>query len=266
MRKAMLFALPAMVGTTLSATRVTAQVTRPRPPVASPVPTPRPPRVVATTAEDTLTSQFDVEGIPVILRRVTANNVVAANLYLLGGTRQLTPATQGVEMLLLEASERGTKKYPRDLLRAKMARLGSAIGVSPGADWTTIGLRATTTGFDSTWAILADRLAAPTLAPADVELVREQFHTAVKQRKDSPDALLDYLADSIALAGHPYALEPVGTEESLTKLTTADVKAYQASQIVSSRMMLVVVGNVSRGKIERLVRETLGRLPLDLAA
>lgn len=223
-------------------------------------PTP-PARVVTAAKEDTLTSQFDVGGIPVILRRVTANNVVAANLYLLGGTRQLTPATQGIESLLLEASERGTAKYPRDLLRAKMARLGSAIGVSPGADWTTIGLRATVAGFDSTWAILADRLAAPTLAPADVELVREQFITAVRQRKDSPDALLDYLADSIALAGHPYSLEPVGTEESLSKLTVADVKAYQASQIVSSRMMLVVVGNVSRTKVEKLVRETLGRLP-----
>jgi zinc protease len=192
---------------------------------------------------------------------VTANNVVAANLYLLGGTRQLTSSTQGIEMLLLEASEHGTAKYPRDVLRGKMARLGSAIGVSPGADWTTIGLRSTVAGFDSTWAILADRLMAPTLAPAEVELVREQFVTAVRQRKDSPDAMLDYLSDSIAFAGHHYALEPVGTEASLSALTVADLKAYQASQVVSSRMMLVVVGNVSRTRVEKLVRETLGRLP-----
>ncbi|MEO7521877.1 MAG: pitrilysin family protein [Gemmatimonas sp.] len=212
-------------------------------------------------AGDTLTSQFDVAGIPVILRRVTANNVVAANLYLLGGTRQLTPATQGIEALLMEASEHGTAKYPRDVLRAKMARLGSAIAVGPGVDWTTIGLRSTVAGFDSTWAILADRLMAPTLAPAEVELVREQFVTAVKGRTDSPDAMLDYLSDSIAFAGHHYALEPVGTEASLSALTVADLKAYQASQIVSSRMMLVVVGNVSRTRVEKLVRETLGRLP-----
>ena len=211
--------------------------------------------------DDTLTSQFDVAGIPVILRRVTANNVVAANLYLLGGTRQLTPETQGIEAMLLEASEHGTRKYPREVLRAKMAALGTGIGVSPGVDWTTIGLRSTVQGFDSTWAILADRVIAPTLAPAEVELVREQFVTAVRQRKDSPDALLDFLADSIAFTGHPYGLTPIGTEESLTGITVADLKAYHASQIVSSRMMLVVVGNVSRARVERLVRETLGRLP-----
>ena len=213
-----------------------------------------------TSPTDTLTSKFDVAGIPVILRRVSANNVVAANLYLLGGTRQLTTANQGIETLLLEASERGTAKYPRDVLRTKMARLGSAIGVGANADWTTISLRATTTGLDSTWAILADRVMAPRLDPAEVELVREQFVTATRQRKDSPDALLDYLADSIAFSGHPYALEPTGTEQSLTSITTADLKAYHASQFVTSRMLLVVVGNVSRTKVEKLVRETLGRM------
>ncbi len=61
--------------------------------------------------DDTATTQFDVDGVRVILRRNTANDVVAANLFLLGGTQQLTPATQGIESFLLEASERGTAHY-----------------------------------------------------------------------------------------------------------------------------------------------------------
>jgi len=240
-----------------------AQATRtpPRAP-ARPATTPaaEPPSPVVM-GDDSLTMKFTVSGIPVIMRRVTANNVVAANLYLLGGNRQLTPETAGTELLLLETSERGTAKYPRDVLRAKMARLGSAIGVGASVDWTTIGLRATTTGFDSTWAILADRIMAPRLDAADVDLVKEQFVQAVSQRTDSPDALLDHLADSIAFTGHPYALEPAGTEASLARLTVADLKRYHSEQMVTSRMVLVVVGNVTRAKVEALVRTTLGRLP-----
>ncbi len=237
----------------------TRRVSPARPPVAKPssvVPTP-----VDDAGGDTLTVRFEVSGIPVILRRVTANTVVAANLYLLGGVRQLTPANEGIESLLLEASERGTRKYPRDVLRTKMARLGSAIGVSPGLDWTTVALRSTVSGFDSTWAILADRIVAPRLEPEDVELVREQFVSGLRQRKDSPDALLDFLADSITYVGHPYSLEPLGSEASLSALTIADLRAYHTSQMVTSRMMLVVVGNVSRARVERLVRESIGRLP-----
>ena len=69
-----------------------------------------PARPTASIKTDTLTSKFAVAGIPVILRQVTANNVVAANLYLLGGVRQLTPETQGLEAQLLESPEAGTKE------------------------------------------------------------------------------------------------------------------------------------------------------------
>ena len=212
-------------------------------------------------AVDTNTTSYEVGGVRVIHRRVTANDVVAANLYLLGGSRQLTPATAGIEPFLLEVSERGTTRYPKAVLRARMARLGSGIVVEPAEDWTMVGLRSNTDGFDSTWTILADRVMAPTLEPAEVELVRTQYLSAVRQRRDSPDALLEYLADSVAFAGHPYGLAPTGTEASIAALTLAQLKGYQREQMVTSRMLLVVVGNVERSRVERLVQRTIARLP-----
>ena len=197
----------------------------------------------------------------VIQRRVTANDVVAANLYLLGGAQQVTPETAGVEPFLLEASERGTRRYPKGALRAKMARLGSAIVIEATDDWTMIGLRSTTDGFDSTWTILADRVMAPTLDSSEVEIVRTQYLSAVRQRRDSPDALLEYLADSVAFKGHPYALVPTGQERSIGALKVGDLRRYQREQMVTSRMLLVVVGNVERPRVERLVQRTLASLP-----
>ncbi|MFL5575935.1 MAG: M16 family metallopeptidase [Gemmatimonadaceae bacterium] len=212
-------------------------------------------------AKDTATTSYDVGGVRVIHRRVTANDVVAANLYLLGGTQQITAATAGIEPFLLESSERGTARYPRGTLRARMARLGSVVVIEPTEDWTMIGARSTTDGFDSTFAILADRVMAPTLDSAEVELVRGQYLSAVRQRRDSPDALVEYLADSVAFAGHPYGLTPTGTERSIAALTPTELKRYQREQMVTSRMLLVVVGNVERARVERLVRQTLARLP-----
>ncbi|MBC7842574.1 MAG: hypothetical protein H7099_09680, partial [Gemmatimonadaceae bacterium] len=101
---------------------------------------------------DSATTSFEVNGLRVIHRRVTANEVVAANLYLLGGVSAVPAAKAGLELLLLEASERGTKKYPREILERKMARLGSAIVASPSIDWTMVGVRSTVTAFDSTFA------------------------------------------------------------------------------------------------------------------
>lgn len=215
----------------------------------------------ASGAKDTATTSYDVGGVRVIHRRVTANDVVAANLYLLGGVQQITAANAGIEPFLLESSERGTTRYPKATLRARMARLGSVVVIEPAEDWTMIGARSTTDGFDSTFAILADRVMAPTLDSADVELVRGQYLSAVRQRRDSPDALVEYLADSVAFAGHPYGLAPTGTERSIAALRVADLQRYEREQMVTSRMLLVIVGNVERSRVERLVRQTLARLP-----
>ncbi|MBA2684618.1 MAG: insulinase family protein [Gemmatimonadaceae bacterium] len=210
---------------------------------------------------DTSTSVFDVGGVHVILRRNAANDVVAANLYLLGGNQQSTPQTAGTEPLLLWASERGTKHYSRDALTSKMAALGSTIIVEPRDDWTVFGFRGTRDTFDSTWAILADRLMAPTLAPADVEFIRAQVLSGVRQRNDSPDDLVQGLADSLLFAGQPYAMPATGDANSLSSITVADLQKYRATQMVTSRMLLVVVGNIERARLEKLILPTLGTLP-----
>jgi zinc protease len=215
----------------------------------------------AKAQNDTTTTSFDVNGLKVILRRNTSNDVVSANVYLLGGTQQLTPAVQGIEDFLLQASERGTKNFPRETLRQRLARLGSTIGIQPSEDWTLIGFTTTRAVFDSTWSILADRLMAPTLDSSEVELVRARMISAVRDAENSPDPLVSRLADSLAYVGHPYGFSPDGTEASLRSIRLADLQHYQATQMVTSRMLVVVVGNVERSRVEQLVQNTLARLP-----
>jgi zinc protease len=215
---------------------------------------------LAQRSADSLTTLFEAEGIKVI-HRPSQSDIVVANLYLLGGVRQVTAANAGIELLLLDATERGTKTYPKERLRRAMSRLGTSIAIGAGTDWTSLGVRATRATFDSTWSIFASRLMEPTFDPAEVELVRRQFLLAVRQRQDNPDAQAEYLADSVAFDGHPYAIPAAGTDQSLSSITVADLRKYHAEQMVKSRMLLVIVGDLPREKITRLIAQTLGKLP-----
>jgi zinc protease len=208
-----------------------------------------------------LTTSFDVAGVHVILRQNNANNVVAANLYLLGGSRQVTERNAGIEPVLLEVSDRGTRRYPKNALRRAMSRLGSEIVVAPRSDWTMFGIRSSTEVFDSTWAIFADRVMYPALAKSEVSLVKAQYLSGIRQRRDDPEALADYLADSMTYVGHPYAVSVVGNENSIQALDSASLREYHRNQFVTSRMLLVVVGNIDRAHIERLVTQSIGQLP-----
>jgi zinc protease len=220
------------------------------------------PNAAAITRPDTaITTKFDVDGVTVILRRNTASEVVAANLYLLGGARQITPTNAGIEALLLLASERGTRRFTGAAVRQRTATLGSTISIEANDDWSAIGLHAIRTTFDSTWAIMADRVMAPTLAPGEVELAREQMIAGARQRATHPDDAAEELADSLLYQQHPYALAATGTPASLAAITVPQLRAYHAQQFVTSRMLLVVVGNVERADVERLVRGTIATMP-----
>jgi zinc protease len=231
-------------------------------PIASTLPASRPTIGVPTPPPDTaVTTKFDVDGVTVILRQNPANEVIAANLYFLGGARQITPANAGIEALILLASERGTKRFPGARARQETAMLGSTISIEANDDWSAIGLHAIRSTFDSTWAILADRVMAPALAEADVAIAREQMIASARQRTTHPDDAASQLADSLLYQQHPYAVPTTGTPASLASLTISQLRAYHAEQFVTSRMLLVVVGNIDRAHVERLVRSTIAQLP-----
>lgn len=214
----------------------------------------------APTPADTTTTTYSVGGIKVIHRRANISTVVT-NLYLLGGVRSVPAGQAGLENFLMQVTERGTVRYSRDVLRRSMARTGSEFVIEAREDWTMVGARMIPAEIDSTWAILAERVMRPRLDSADVEFIRSQMLAAVRQRDDSPDAMLDYAADSVTFAGHPYSLSPVGTAISLAAISRAGLLRFHREQFVTSRMLLVVVGNVDRATVERLVRGTLATLP-----
>ncbi|HYV98752.1 MAG TPA: pitrilysin family protein [Gemmatimonadaceae bacterium] len=215
----------------------------------------------AQSRPDTSTQSYMVAGIQVIHRRAALNDIVAANVYLLGGSRQLTFANAGIEPLLLAVSERGTAHYTREQLRRQLARSGSTIVIDTDRDWSMLGLRTTRQAFLETWTGFADRIVAPRLDTADVRIEREDAVSALAQRRDSPDDWTEHLADSVAFAGHPYGIDPVGNDRSVAGLTAAALKSYHRDQFVKSRMLVVVVGDVERPIVDSLVAATLGALP-----
>jgi len=232
----------------------TAQRIRPMLPSA---PRPAP---AASRHADTSTTSYTIDGIRVI-HRSGAANLVVMNLYLLGGVRNATPETAGIEPMYLAVSEQGTARYPKDVLRRAMARTGSAVALDASEDWTLFGIRATTEVLDSVWSIFTDRLLQPRLEPAEIDFVRNQALSGLRQLHENPDALLARVADSLAFGGHPYALSAIGSEASLRSVTRERLLRWKQEWLVKSRLLLVVVGNVPRAKLERMVASSLGTLP-----
>ncbi|HKE91104.1 MAG TPA: pitrilysin family protein [Gemmatimonadales bacterium] len=209
---------------------------------------------------DSLTTMRQVAGLQTIQRINRGSDLVAVSLYLLGGTRQLSDRTAGIEALLLRAAQYGTDHYPGAASQRAMARTGAVETLDPEADWTLTGFIVLRPDLDSAWTVFADRLMHPTLDREAVRQAREQMLTDVRRRFADPDARIRIIANQGAFTGHPYALDPEGSEQSLGAIDQNDLEVY-ARTLVTSRMLLVVVGNVDTATISALVTRTLGRLP-----
>ena len=209
---------------------------------------------------DSITASYEIGGLRVLHRR-TNSRIFAVNLYLLGGSRQVTRSTAGIEPFLLLSSEYGTTDYPGEETRRAEARTGSSIGVSVGRDWTTYSMSGVREDFDSTWAVFTSRLLRPTLDSTATGTVRTRMLAAVRRERSSPDAQAAAMAESLAFVGHAYAVDPNGNEASLAALTADDLRRYATDQLVTSRMLLVVVGDIPREHLDRLIATTIGALP-----
>lgn len=210
---------------------------------------------------DTTTIRFTVGGVSVLFRPNIASEIVVAQLYLLGGSRLLTRATAGVEALWLHGAKYGSRRYPGPDSELALARTGSSIGASVTHDWSVYELRTVRSELDSAWMVFADRIVAPELTVEGIGLVRARLYVDIQRIVSDPDRLAQHFADSVAFTGHPYAIDPGGSEASIRDLRTTDVRDFQARHAVTSRMRLVVVGNATRAQIERLVSGTLATLP-----
>lgn len=210
---------------------------------------------------DTLTVAYEVSGVRVIQRLSTTSDVAAARLYLLGGTRQFTERTAGVEALLLAAAAYGTAQFPGAEARRALDRTGAIVTIESELDWTVLGFTGLVADFDVTWRPLMDRLVHPTLSDESIALARASLLTQARRRYAEPDEELQALAMRSLFHDHPYGLDPGGTETSLTALTPDDVRSYARDQLVTSRMLLAIVGDVTRAHVESLVTATVGQLP-----
>ena len=216
---------------------------------------------VQTPTADTLTVSYDVGGLHVIERVNRATDIVAAQLYFLGGTQQITEATAGIEALWLSATGYGTQHYPGEQVQRAMARTGGVVDIESGADWSVLGFTGLAQDFDVAWNVLADRVMNASLSDEAIRKARARLVTRAHARYTNPDERIQIIASRAMFPDHPYSLDPEGNETSLDGITPAQVRAYARDQIVTSRLLLVIVGNIERAHAESLVATTLGQLP-----
>jgi len=208
-----------------------------------------------------LVTEFDVNGLKVLVKRRAGSQTVAAGLFLKGGSRNITAANAGVESLMLSVMAEGSAAYPREKLRAELARTGTVIGASDNYDYSVLSMTSTRSNFDTSWSVFTDVALHPAFAKEDFDLIKQRSLVALSDDADDPDTYLQRLQEQAAYVGHPYINRPEGTVESVSRLTLDDIRRYHQQVMETSRLLLVVVGDIDVNQLKPRIASSFGTFP-----
>ena len=218
-------------------------------------------RIDNITEQAAAVTEFDVNGLKVLVKRRPSAPTVAAGLFVRGGARNINQKNAGIENLALEAAVEAGTKFPRAAVRRELSRTGSSLSAAAGKDYSTIFFASTRQNFDRMWDLFADVSINPAFAADDIERVRGQIVAGLREAETSPDSALQALQDRVIYAGHPYENDVTGTLATIGSLTAADLRAYHKNLMQTSRLLLVVVGDVDPNLLKVRIAESFGKLP-----
>jgi predicted Zn-dependent peptidase len=175
-----------------------------------------------------------------------------------GGT--LDPAAKGgLANLTSSMLTEGTTSRNSLQIADQIAYLG--IGLSAGSNWdaSTVSLHTPTSQLDSALALFSDVVLHPSFRPDDFERIRKNRLTNLVQLKDRPTAIADQAYASILYGSeHPYGHNLIGTEASVTGMTTADLQSFYRSNFIPNSATLIIVGDVNALQIENKIKSLFG--------
>ena len=224
----------------------------------------------ATTSQDVqnviarqaaLVSEFEINGLKVLVKRREGSQTVAAGLFIRGGVENITASNAGVEAFMLNVASEASANFPRERLRKELSRTGTVIGYATNYDYSVLSLAATRANFDRSWDVFSDVALRPSFTKEDVALVQARIVANLRDDADQPDTYLQRLQERVAYVGHPYLNRPEGTAENISRLTAEDLRAYHQRIMQTSRLLLVIVGDLDANLLKNRIAASFGRLP-----
>jgi zinc protease len=151
----------------------------------------------------------------------------------------------GLASLSADMLDEGTATRSSLEISDQLASIGSSLNVAAGWDSTTASMRTLTRHLDRALEIYSDVITNPAFPDKDLERLRLQRITALRQQRDSPDAIAGLVFQTVLYGrNHPYGHPLAGDEASLTGLTGADVRGFYETYYRPNNSALIVVGDV----------------------
>ena len=220
-----------------------------------------------TVAKQELTDVLNIEswqsdeGPSVYFVERSANPMVDIQLYFdAGSARDVVP---GEAYLLAQMLERGTQEYTADEFLEKIESVGAEFSVSVDRDKTLLHCRtlSDSIALNQVIDLLGSLLKSPRFDKDDFDQINSQLAMRLTKQSDEPNVQASLHFHEAVYGDHPYAQPIRGSLDSITKIQLGDIQRFHQQYYGKDNMTVVVVGDVSAGRVDSWVRSWSESMP-----
>ncbi|MBO0948826.1 insulinase family protein [Fibrella forsythiae] len=159
----------------------------------------------------------------------------------------------GVSSFAGQLIRNGTKTRTKEQLDEEIDFIGADISTSP----TNVSGRSLSKNVGKLFELMSDVVLNPAFPQAELDKLKKQTKSGLASQKDNPNAIATKVANVVMFGkNHPYGEQM--TEETVDKVTMADVKSYYNTYFRPNIGYLAVVGDITAAQAKTLVEKAFG--------
>jgi len=199
-------------------------------------------------------------GITAWLVREQSTPLVALSFTFHGGSTQDDPDKSGAANLAADLLDEGAGDLDGNTYHQRLENHAIELRFSLGRDHLYGTLQTLNEHRDEAFDLLRLALTVPRFDAEAVERVRGQIISSLARDSTNPSNLASRRWWETAFPGHPYGRDSRGTQETLPRITVADLHDYVRRTFSRNELVISIVGDIDGKTAGELIDRAFGSL------
>ncbi|MFL6139122.1 MAG: M16 family metallopeptidase [Frankiaceae bacterium] len=220
-------------------------------------------RTLATAADGGVVRRTVLPGgLRVISEAISSVRSVSFGIWAGVGSRDESPRLAGTSHFLEHLLFKGTRKRSALEIAAAMDAVGGEMNAFTGKEYTCYYARVLDADLPLAVDVISDMVASSVVVGADVDSERGVILEEIAMHDDDPGDVVHDAFAGVVYGDHPLGRPVLGTVESITGLTRAQVAGYYRRRYSIPNLVVAAAGNLDHAKLVRAVRTAFGEAGL----
>lgn len=182
------------------------------------------------------------EEIPVVNLQLTINGGHKMDIH--------EPEKAGLASLTASMMNESTENYTAEEIQEEFRKIGSSVTVYASQNSTDINIRTLKKNLDRTLELVEEIMFRPAFDSTDFARLKNQQIEGIQSTYKDPSSIAGLVYDRLLYGdAHIYSVPTSGIEETVARISLADVKAFYEKYYAPDISELVVVGDIHREEI-----------------